>query len=188
MRIGIDIDDTICNSFDNVLPYLCMFYKLDYKEIKKQNLTYDYFRSRYTNYYDVAKVIYHKVMPNIPVHNGVIKYLKRIKKLGHEIVFVTARGNNGYENAYQISYDYLIKNEVPFDTLIVDAQDKGKVCLEENIDVFFDDDINNYNSVKSRGIEVYLYTIKSNKKYKDVNRVKNFRQIYKIVRRTSRGR
>jgi len=136
----------------------------------------------------VAKVIYQKITPNIPVNKGVIKYLKKIKKLGHEIVFITARGNKGYDRPYQISYDYLVQNKVPFDALIVDAQDKGKVCLEEHVDIFFDDDINNYNSVSSRGIEVYLYTINSNKKYKDIRRANNFRQIYKIVRRKSRAR
>lgn len=188
MRIGIDIDDTICPSFDTVLPYLCLFYKLDYKEIKKQNISYEYFNSRYSNYYDFVRAIYYKIMPNVPLNKGVIKYLKKIKRLGHEIVFITARGKKGYENPYQISYDYLVKNNVPFDALIVDAQDKGNVCLEENIDIFFDDDINNYNSVKNRGIDVYLYTLDSNKKYKDVNRVKNFRQIYRIVRRKTRGR
>lgn len=188
MRVGIDIDDTICNTFEYILPYACEFYKLNYEKLKKEPISYSYFTKNYDDFYVFAKEFYCKIVPNIPLNKGVIKYLKKIKALGHEIVFVTARGKLGYDNPYQISYDYLVKNNVPFDALIVDAQDKGQVCLDEKIDLFFDDDINNYRSVELRGIDVYLLTIKANKKYQDVKRVKHFKQIYKIVKGRSNGR
>lgn len=188
MRIGIDIDDTICNTFEEVLPYVCKFYNLDYKTIKKQKLDYNYFMNNYDNYYDFAKQNYKYIIPNVSLKKGVIKYLNKIKKLGHEIIFITSRGMKGYDNPYQITYDYLVKNSVPFDSLITCAEDKGEVCVEEQIDIFFDDDINNYKNVAKRGIDVYLYTIDSNKKYNNVRRVKNFHQIYKIVKGGKYGR
>lgn len=188
MRIGVDIDDTICNTFEYVLPYVCEFYSLNYKELKKQNIAYSYFTKNYADFYEFAKANYYKIVPYVPLNKGVLKYLKKIKSLGHEIVFITARGKRGYDNAYQVTYDYLVKNKVPFDALIVDAQDKGQVCVDEHIDMFFDDDINNYRSVELRGIDVYLFSIRANKKYHGVRRVKNFKQIYNIVKGATNGK
>lgn len=186
MRIGIDIDDTLCDSFGYLLPYICRYFDLDYDSIKAKDLTYPYFAAHCANYYDFAKKYYEKLIPNAPLRKGALKYLNKIKKRGHEIVFITARNNLEFDRPYQISYDYLVKNEVPFDSLIIDAQDKGKVCLEEEIDVFFDDNIKNYYSVKERNVLVYLFSLKSNKQYKDAKRVKNFRQIYKIIKKEER--
>lgn len=188
MRVGIDIDDTICNTFDIFLPYICKFYNLDYATLKKEKLNYGFFSNTYDDYYIVAKDIYKKIVSTLSLRRGVVKYLNKIKKLGYDIVFITARNSIQYDNPYQISYDYLVKNNIPFDTLITDVSDKGEVCLEEKIDIFFDDDIDNYNIVKKRGIDTYLFTIESNKKYKNVNRVKNFRQIYKILKGKKNGR
>ena len=36
MRIGIDIDDTICDTFDFVLPYCCKYYGVDYEKAISQ--------------------------------------------------------------------------------------------------------------------------------------------------------
>ena len=38
MRIGIDIDDTICSTFDFVLPYCCKYYGIDYNEAKEKKI------------------------------------------------------------------------------------------------------------------------------------------------------
>ena len=188
MRVGIDIDDTICNTFDVFLPYICKFYNLDYATLKKEKLNYNFFSNTYDDYYIIAKDICKKIVPTLSLRRGVVKYLNKIKKLGCDIVFITARNSIEYDNPYQISYDYLVKNNIPFDALITDVSDKGEACLEEKIDIFFDDDIDNYNIVKKRGIDTYLFTIESNKKYKNVSRVKDFRQIYKIVKGKKNGR
>ena len=36
MRIGLDIDDTICNTFELALPHICEHFNLDYKEYRKK--------------------------------------------------------------------------------------------------------------------------------------------------------
>ena len=34
MRIGLDIDDTICDTFELVLPHICKYYNLNYSVFK----------------------------------------------------------------------------------------------------------------------------------------------------------
>ena len=62
MRIGIDIDDTICDSIENMLPYICKFYDLNYEDEKIKHMPYSYYHN-FPNYRDFAINHYETVMP-----------------------------------------------------------------------------------------------------------------------------
>ena len=186
MRIGIDIDDTICSTFDFVLPYCCKYYGIDYNEIKGKNYSYKYFVDNY-GYYDFAKKYYGKIIPYVPLKKDVVKYLNKIKKRGHQIIFITARSHKGFDNPYQITYDYLIKNSVPFDALITDALEKDKVCIDESIDVYLDDDVNICKKIKDLGIKTYLSINKKDQKNNEFKSIKNFKQFYKNIKKEEKN-
>lgn len=186
MRIGIDIDETICDTFEFVLPYVCKYFNLDYEVVKKQNYSYQYFEANY-DYYSFAKKYYKVLVPLVPLRKGVIKYLNKIQKRGHEIIFITARSEKGYDNPYQLTYDYLVKNNVPFDTLITNASAKDEVCLDEKIDLFIDDSMQNYEDVNKVGINTYLFHNNHNKRYKGYRRLKSFRRLYKIIKKEEKN-
>lgn len=188
MRIGLDIDDTICDTFDFLLPYICKYYKLDYEKTKKRNLSYDYFLDHYDDYFIFAKLNYKNIIPHVPLKKGVIKYLTKLRKKGHQIVFITARSDRGYDNPYQLTYDYLALNGIPFDTLITSAGDKAGSCKEEQIDLFIDDSIDNCKSLSSHNIQVLLFKAAWNKKCKEFKKVKSFKNLYKIVKGGKYGR
>lgn len=38
MRIGIDMDDTICDSIEAMLPHICREYNLNYEEEKRKGI------------------------------------------------------------------------------------------------------------------------------------------------------
>ena len=139
MRIGIDIDDTICSTFDFILPYCCKYYGIDYNEAKEKGYSLEYLINNY-GYYDFAKKYYGKIIPYVPLKKDVVKYLNKIKKRGHQIIFITARSSRGYDNPYQLTYDYLVKNKVPFDELITDVLEKDKACVDESIDIYLDNE------------------------------------------------
>lgn len=182
MRIGIDIDDTICDTFEFVLPYCCKYYSVSYEDAKKNNYSYEYFINNY-GYYDFAKKYYGKIIPYVPLKKDVVRVLTKLKKRGHEIIFITARSSRGFDNPYQITYDYLIKNNVPFDTLITEAKEKDKVCLDEEIDIYIDDSISECLKVRNNNIKVLLSDTIYNKNDKDLQRIKSFRNLYKIIKK-----
>ena len=186
MRIGIDIDDTICSTFDFILPYCCKYYGIDYNEAKEKGYSLEYLINNY-GYYDFAKKYYGKIIPYVPLKKDVVKYLNKIKKRGHQIIFITARSNRGYDNPYQLTYDYLVKNNVPFDELITDVLEKDKACVDESIDIYLDNDINNCRKTKAIGINTYLNISENSQKNKEFKCVKNFRQFYKIIKKEEKS-
>lgn len=188
MRIGLDIDDTICNTYDLVLKYVCKYYNLNYKEYKNKKISYDYFKKNLESFQIYAKNNYKYIIPNSPLKKGVIKYITKLKKRGHEIIFITGRDYDEFDDPYNITYNFLIKNKVPFDKLLTSRLNKGEACLEEKIDIYFDDEFKNYESVKKVGIEVYLFSKRANKYIKNVRRVDNFRNIYKIIKNKEKNK
>lgn len=182
MRIGIDIDDTICSTFDFVLPYCCKYYGIDYNEAKEKKYSLKYLIDNY-GYYDFAKKYYGKIIPYVPLKKDVVKYLNKIKKRGHQIIFITARSNRGYDNPYQLTYDYLVKNNVPFDELITDVLEKDKACVDESIDIYLDNEINNCIKTRNIGINTFLSISENNQKSKEFKCIKNFKQFYKIIKK-----
>ena len=77
MRIGIDIDDTICYSIENILPYICKYYNLDYELESKKCLPYDAYHIL-PNYLDFAKEYYDTVMPNAQLIKNANVYLRLV--------------------------------------------------------------------------------------------------------------
>lgn len=186
MRIGIDIDDTICNTFDLVLPYICEHFNLDYEEYKKKRISYRDFT--FEGFQEYALKNYKYIIPNSPLKKGVIKYIKKLRRRGHQIIFITGRDTTEFEDPYTITYNYLIKNNVPFDKLLVNRLDKGNACIEENIDIYFDDEPRNYKSVEARGIDVYLFNRYSNELLDGFKRVNSIKEIYKIIKKKEKNK
>ena len=67
------------------------------------------------------------------------------KEEGNEIIFITARFSNSDFNidVENITKYWLLQNDIPYDKLIINANEKQKVAIEEKIDVFLDDSIRN---------------------------------------------
>ena len=186
MRIALDIDDTICNTFDIVLPSVCKQYNLDYEEYKKKRISYKDFK--FDGFFDYALNNYKYIIPNSKLKKGVVKYIKKLRRRGHQIIFITGRCNKEFEDPYTLTYDYLKKNKVPYDKLLVNQLDKGKACIEEKIDVYFDDEPKNYEIVEKVGIDVYLFTRYSNELLDNFKRVNSIKEIYKIIKKKEKNK
>lgn len=184
MRIGIDIDDTICYSIENMLPYICKFYDFDYDEEKSKCLAYDDYHVL-PNYFEFAKQNYDIAMPYARLKEGADRYINLMSELGHEIIFITARGGIGFSNPYEISKEYLEKYNIHYDKLIIGAENKGEVCKNEKIDIFIDDNIRNCFCVEDNDIEVLLFDNIFNKEDSHFKRVENWEEIYDIIQKKS---
>ena len=188
MKIGIYIDDTICDTWKALVPYLSKFFNVDKKIFKENDKPYDdMWKDNYDEYCSFAKKYYRVLAPKYKLKKNARKIINKLKSEGNEIIFITARSDNGFEDPYKISYDYLSRHKIKFDKLIVCAKDKGKICKEENIDIFIDDSIYNCQSVSNCSINVLMFDANWNKKCKDYKRVCNWLDIYKEISGVKNG-
>lgn len=180
MRIGIDIDDTICCSIENMLPYICEYYGLDYYKEKDKQLGYDEYH-KLPNYEKFANSTYEQVMLDAKLKKNANYYINKLSELGHEIVFITARSKFGFDDAYAISKEYLDMYNIHYDKLIVGAKEKGIVCKKENIDLFIDDNLRNCYNVEKVKIKVFLFHNEFNKNDNKLDRVIDWEDVYNRI-------
>lgn len=181
MKIGIDIDDTICYSIENMLPYICEYYNLNYDLEKEKHLGYDAYHGL-PNYQEFATSTYEKVMPLAKVKEEAPYYINKLSECGYQIIFITARSEYGFSDAYLLSKEYLEKYNIHFDKLIVGARDKGLVCKNEKIDFFIDDNLKNCYDVQKEGINVFLFHNNFNREDKHFDRVYNWKEVYDKIK------
>ncbi len=186
MKIGIDIDDTMTDTFDYLIPYIAEFFNVDINYLKDNNISYcNLPEDMEKRELEFAKKYYDKVILNTPFKDGVAEYIEKIKKLGHEIIVITARDKTLYTDEYKTTIEELNNNKINYDKLICNL-DKAKVCKNEKIDLFIDDSIVNCNKVKELGIETILFNSKGNaREVANLNRVDNWKDIYKKVKKLS---
>ena len=188
MKIGIDIDDTMADTFDYLMPYIAEFFDIDIKYLKHKNISYSNFpKEMKQRELEFAKKYYDKVIPSTPFKPKVAEYIDKIKELGHEIIVITARDKTLYNDEYKTTIEELKNNNIHYDKLICNF-DKARVCQNENIDLLIDDSITNCNKVNELGIEAILFSSKGNVNDKtDLYRVDNWKEIYEKIKGIQRN-
>lgn len=184
MKIGIDIDDTMTNTFDYLIPYISEFFGIDIEYLKSHNISYSTFpKEMKKRELEFAKKYYDIVIPNTPFKNGVSDYIKKIKSLGHQIIIIIARNKTLYTDEYKTTIKELKNNNIIYDKLIC-SFDKAKICQEEKIDLFIDDSIINCNNVNQLGIKTILFNSNSNVNIQtDFDRVDSWMEVYEIIKK-----
>ena len=181
LNIGIDIDDTITDTYYNLLPVIAIKYKLDLNKLYKKKYPYGKFHRMLPDFMDFCRANSESVIKIVPLKDNVFEILNILKEDGHNIVFITARDDNEYRDPYKLCYDYLTTNGICFDKLIVCAKDKAKARINEGIDLFIDDNTRNCNEVSCSGIKTLQYHNDFTTQARNVKRVYNWNEIYDIV-------
>lgn len=175
MNIGIDIDDTICNTYETFLPYFKTYME---DELGKK---FEFDLSDTTDYYKLTKrfgiseeedyKFWEKYFPKIvdeviPKLNAV-KIINTLKEEGNNIFLITARYAVEGFDIRELTIKWLEKNNILFDKLIINSHNKLEIAEEEKIDVFFDDSIRNCRMLLEGNIKTYMYTTEYNKFYQN---------------------
>lgn len=182
MRIGIDIDDTICDTWEFLIPHLSEYFKIDIDKLKNvQDAYYKACNVTLDEYCKFAKQYYPQFVMEYKPKKNVKEVIEKLKNAGHEIIFITARSTKGFDDPYKVSLEYLNNHEIYFDKLIVNVNDKSKECLEEDIDIFIDDSIDNCKEIADKGIKVLLFDASFNKNCSLFKRVLNWNQVYEEI-------
>lgn len=188
MIIGIDIDDTLTYLKDVRI-------KTAEKYIKKNHLNFRLVRTDtylFSEMFDWSaeecdKFWFaegDKMLASVPARKNASKVITKLKSEGNKIIIITARTKEVHADPYKLSYDWLVKNRIPFDELLIGHLDKTQVCAEKHIDWFIDDKPSTLEKLNGVGIKTILMKNPHNENIdnlKNYTVVENWNEIYDII-------
>ena len=193
MNIGIDIDDTISETFETLLPYAQKYVIEDLS--REAIIRMD---SDCTDHLYILKMIgwndeeakkfwlkyYSEILKQVNIKKFAAKVINKLKEKGHIIYLITARWDMPNDNIYQITKDWLKENNIKYDKLIINASDKLRLIKDNNIDLFIDDSFNNCKDiVDNTDTKVYMMTSRVNESLNDekIKRVFSWPEILHLI-------
>lgn len=154
MKIGIDLDDTICRTTEKVHMLLEEYGQKRKKspiEIMNNELEKEEFLAKYLG----------EIYQTVEIKRTVGDVLRRLKNKGNELYIITARSSFSPtgQDIEEITKDWLVKNHILVDGLLMNCygEEKAKVCRENKIDLMIDDDPYNYQKITIQGIKCILF-------------------------------
>lgn len=187
MRIGIDLDGVVFNTEMLWATYAELH---DCIELKRNSIVnkkatkvqdkYDwtddelnYFLDKYIDIYEFD------LMP------GAKEVLELLKKEGHELIIITARGTlANSKSETKIAQDILLKEKIKYDKIYWGQKDKVKTCLKENIDIMIDDNYEICKMLSNANIKsLYFHSLGRNSILDDSNIVEvyNWGEVYRNI-------
>lgn len=177
--IGIDIDDTITDTTSMI--------KKCFKESGNDELINnmeDIIRGYYVSDASIEfyKSIAHIFVNDIKIKDGAKEIIKKLHNKGYKIIIMTARNDNYYGDAYSVCYEYLIKNGIVFDKLLIGSTYKIEDCKKEKVDILIDDSCDIINNALENGIDGILVNSSLNiDKECKANRFDDWYSIYNYI-------
>ena len=163
MRIGIDIDDTLTDVKDELIEAGEKYARSLRKNIiidrnfedknNNGNKWQEMFQFSYEELKYFLKDIQESITNKAKPRENVVEIINKLKNDGNEIIIITARDSEFHDDPYKYSKDWLDKNNIYYDKLVVNARNKEDSCIEEKIDLFIDDSESNCLKVNKAGIK-----------------------------------
>lgn len=163
MRIGIDIDDTLTDVKNELIKAGENYARSLGKDIKVDknfedknnngNKWQEIFQFNYEELKYFLKDIQESITNKAKPREDVVEVINKLKNDGNEIIIITARDSEFHDDPYKYSKDWLDKNNIYYDKLVVNARNKEDACIEEKIDLFIDDSKSNCLKVNKAGIK-----------------------------------
>ena len=194
MNIGIDIDDTISETFETLLPYAQKYTIEDLKIKSEINMNQDFLDHFYIvkmNGWKEEEAIsfwnkyYGEILKKVNIKKFAAEVINKLKQEGNKIYFITARWDMPNDNIQEITKQWLKKNNVEYDELIINASDKLQLIKEKNIDVFIDDSFKNCKNIaENSNTKVYMMTSRVNGTFnhEKITRVYSWPEIYSLIK------
>ena len=200
MRIGIDIDDTIADTYEVAFAY-AQRYTInelrrdgEIQDITAKHHSYlnamhnwnneeemNFWYEHYGENVSMLESDTHRFYDSKKDHDDI----EKLKEEGHEIIIVTARWPEENCDVYGKSLEWLEANKIQYDDIVFNASDKGKVALEKKLDLFIDDSFKNCTDVAKTGVKTYIMETRTNKglESENIERVYSWPDIYNRIKR-----
>lgn len=191
MRIGVDLDDTLSNTRQEILNFYNNKYgaNLKLEDIKSYNLWETWGGTRDEAIQKIED--FHKTpyFENIKPIDGAKEVLEKLKK-NNELYIITARRNNIEKESKEWIKKYFpnifskiyFTNQFSSDEM---TESKKQICDNLDIDIFIEDDINNALECAEPDRKVFLFDYpwnQSDKLPKGITRVHSWEEIGKILK------
>ena len=186
MNIGIDIDDTIAKSLEAT-----DYYAKEYTEkILKRKFTMkrvdEYTQMWFLDVYgwtlkedeDFFGLYQYKILQNAKPKEYVKEVIEKISK-NNKIIIITAREHE----LKDITIKWFETNKILFDEIIFGQKDKVESVINNNIELFIDDNQNICKSVNEIGVKTLMMDSRTNSKteLEGIQRIYTWKDIEKII-------
>ena len=159
MRIGIDIDDTIADSYEVAFAYAQRYTINELgRSGEVQNVVskhHDYVNGMHNwskeeemNFWNQY---YGEIITQIKPFTLATETIQKLKEEGNEIIIVSARWPEENWNVEKITLEWLSKYHIEYNEIVLNANNKAKVALEKKLDLFIDDSFKNCVDVANVG-------------------------------------
>ena len=196
MNIGIDIDDTISETFETLLPYAQKFTieqlgreaKIDFN---KKCVNHYYVEEMFNWSREESVEFWEKyiteILEKVNIKTFASDIIKRLKENGNNIFLITARWNTDNNNVENVTIKWLEDNKVIYDKLFLNAEANRKVQIvkENNIDIFIDDSYENCKDVSEKtNAKVFMMNTRVNEKFllQNIKRVYSWSEIEHLIK------
>ena len=155
MRIGIDLDDTICSTTEMVHKYLDIYSEKTHFNpldiMNNENLKEAFLDECIGKIYD-----------EVEIKQDAKKVLKRLKSKGNEIYIITARNDTITKDGktiLEITKEWLKKNRISVNGIVLSCygDKKAIICKEHLINLMIEDDPYNYKKISTMGVKCLLF-------------------------------
>lgn len=180
MRIGIDIDDVITETYQSIKNCIDEYdkngelsnYMEDIMRGDNSNPTVKrFFDENCTLFFNNAKMKEHA--------NEVIQ---RLLENGHEVYIISSRGEIRFKGSEDLTLNYFRANNIPYTKILWNSFDKATICRDNNIDIMVDDSAKHCIAVQKQGIKSILFTSEVNKSIDvTIPRVNNWLELEQML-------
>lgn len=187
MNIGIDIDDTISDTYEILFGYAQKFTIEDLgksAEVKRietptHNVIEVMHRWNRKEFDDFFNKYYAECISKVNIKPFAKEVITKLAEKNN-IILITARWNLENVDVRQMTKEWLKRNEIPYTKIITDAQDKASIAKENEIELFIDDSFENCTKVSDVGIKSFVMETRTNTSYEDkrITRVYSWPHIY----------
>lgn len=186
MNIGIDIDDTINNLAQIIGVYAKKYNEENNIDYKIRLNCWSWEKACGWNEYHIKKFMgeymeeaFLKATPKDDAAN----VIEKLHLDGNKIIIITSRSDQRINNPYQISEKWLKRNNIYYDKLIINGEEKAKQCIENNIDIFIDDHIDFCNDIqKNTKTRILMFDSPYNQECTKYTRVNTWKEVYEKIK------
>lgn len=163
MKIAVDIDDTLTDSFAYFQPFVAEYFGVSLESLRRRNLSYSNLPDEWkADELGFCRTYYDRFAADTPFKKDAAWGVRTLRERGHKILILTGRTKAFYTDPCKTTTEELEKGGIVYDKLIC-TLDKGTACREEKIDLLIDDLPANCDAAAGLGIRAILFASPANK-------------------------
>jgi uncharacterized HAD superfamily protein len=187
MNIGIDIDGVLLDTETAFRTVAELYNTIDLNNKPVRDYEEPRVQERYNWTEKEIQEFADKYFLEVSKKANFMPYVKEVldllKKEGHKLVIITARGMDKAEMRAVVEKKF-DEEGLKFDKYYWAQREKADICVNEKIDIMIDDNYNNCISIANKNIKTLYFREAEIKKInnKNIIEVHNWGEIYKYIK------